>query len=89
MGDFQGFGEYAALITLLTPILMGVVQAAKSAGMDSRWAGLASIAIGAVVGALYALSFSAAIPPTIFVGAVSGLSAAGLYSAGKAITEDR
>lgn len=61
-------------------ILVGVVQAAKMAGMDSRYAPILAIVLGI-------LTFGIATgvtPESLFNGVIAGLTAAGLYSGVKA-----
>lgn len=65
---------------VLIPIVLGVVQAAKSAGLPSRYAALVSIALG-VLGAYTLGGFSNL---NLVQGIIAGLSAAGLWSGTKA-----
>lgn len=67
------------------PIVMGVIEALKQAGLPSRWAGVVSIALGALGGVVFGASLDAwrvAVPQGLYV----GLAASGLYSVIKAGT---
>lgn len=67
----------------LIPVIVAFVQAAKLAGLPSRFAGLVALAAG--VAASLAVGPDAASGAELAVaGVATGLAAAGLYSAGKA-----
>lgn len=68
-----------ALVAVLAPIVMGIVQVAKSAGLASRWAGVAAIVIGAILGISAGLYAGEPYLSGI-AGLVAGLTAAGAYS---------
>lgn len=67
----------------LVPVIIGVVSVFKSAGMPSRFAPLASLALG--IGGVFLLPHDVALGVTILIGIGSGLSASGLYSGAKAM----
>ncbi|MCO5177936.1 MAG: hypothetical protein M9890_13345 [Thermomicrobiales bacterium] len=74
------------IYTLTLPLTLGLVQLAKSAGLSTRWAGLAAVVIGALAG-LFA-NLAGAEPVSIanatLTGIVAGLSAAGVWSGTRA-----
>lgn len=65
----------------MVPVITGVVQAIKTAGLPSRFAPLASICLG-VLACVGLLQQEIAIE--ILQGVVVGLAASGLYSGAKA-----
>ena len=75
------------VIALATPMTMAVVQAAKSAGLPSRFAPLLSLAVGATAGCLLGAVGMGGIASGIIAGFVSGASAAGIWSGTKAVTQ--
>lgn len=68
----------------LVPIILGIVEAVKRAGMPSDYAPLLSVALG-VAGGLLFISLDLAGGVT---GLISGLGASGLYSGGKKLLTD-
>lgn len=68
-----------ALVAVLTPVVMGIVQVAKSAGLSSRWGGIAAILIGAILGISAGL-YAGDVYMSGIAGLVAGLTAAGAYS---------
>jgi len=82
--------DFSALLVasgILTPIILGIVSALKSAHMPSTYAPLVSILLGVgaeflVVGALIP---SPSVGVTVLLGIGVGLSASGLYSGGSKI----
>lgn len=72
-----------ALVAVLTPIVLGIVQVAKGAGMSSRWGGIAAILIGAILGISAGLYAGEPYLSGI-AGLVAGLTAAGVYSTTRA-----
>lgn len=65
----------------LVPAVVGLVEIAKQAGLPSRFAPLASIALGVGLSALLGSSWQASIAQGIVV----GLAASGLWSGGQAL----
>lgn len=73
--------EALAFIALVVPIIAGLVEAVKRAGMPVRFAALASVFFGLVLGGSFgASSVELTFFDGIVTGLVSGLSASGLYS---------
>lgn len=74
--------EISTQFIVLVPVVLGVVQAIKVAGLSSRWSPLVSLVLG-VAGSfvISGLDFNSA---SILQGIVAGLSAAGLWSGAKA-----
>ena len=68
--------------TLAVPIIIAVVSAIKTAGMDSRWSPILSIALG--VGFMCFFGSNATLISNILEGLIAGLTASGLYSGVKA-----
>lgn len=63
---------------IAVPIVLGVVQAIKVAGLPTKWAPLTSIVLGIVAASVIGgWSFSGTI---VVQGVIAGLSAAGLWS---------
>jgi hypothetical protein len=65
---------------ILVPVILGVVQAIKIAGVASKWSALVAIALGAG----FALALNGFEMNSLLQGIAAGLSAAGLYSGTKA-----
>lgn len=59
----------------LVPVITGLVQVMKQAGMPSRYAGLCAIAIGI----LFALVIGLPVAAAILAGTIGGLAASGIY----------
>lgn len=74
-------------ITALMAVVVGGVEAIKRAGLPSRWAPLAAFGAGIVAALVYWLAFGGDVGPIIWSGILAALSAAGLYSGGKAILD--
>ena len=66
---------------ILVPVVLGVVQVAKVAGMSSRYAPLVSLMLG-VLGAIFLVG--AVDKASALQGVIAGLSACGLWSGFKA-----
>ena len=67
----------------LVPLLVGLVEAVKRAGLPSKFAPVVSVFLGVVLGSMVYPDPTQA----ILVGAMNGLGACGLYSGGKALLE--
>lgn len=69
-------------------IIVGLVQAAKTAGLADRWAPTAAVLLGLCAGGLLGLANNVATGPgwvtAIMTGLMAGLSAAGIYSGTRA-----
>lgn len=74
-------------IAALTAGVMALVEAIKRAGLPSRWAPLAALGAGIVVGLGYWLAFGGDAGELIWSGILAAIGAAGLYSGGKAIAQ--
>lgn len=68
--------EITGQFLVLVPVVLGVVEAIKRAGLSSRWAALVSIALG-ILGAWALGGFSSL---NIVEGIIAGLTASGLWS---------
>lgn len=80
----QTIFEFSPLIIAIVPVALGLVSVVKSVGLPSRFAPLASIAIGIGLTALLPdLSWQA----TVAQGIIAGLAASGLWSGGKALVQ--
>lgn len=64
------------------PVVLGIVQAVKAAGLPSRFAPLASLALGIGLSFLVGAFWREA----ILQGVIVGLSASGLWSGAKAVS---
>lgn len=73
--------EISTTFLVLVPIVMGVVEAIKALGLNSKFAPVMSIILG-VIGVYLASGFVLS-GPLALEGIVVGLSAAGLYSGAK------
>ena len=77
MTDVTWWGLPAVLI------VMALVELVKRLGLESRWAGLLAVVLGALGGAAAHLYADSPLAAAIVQGIVVGLAAAGLYSTGK------
>jgi len=68
---------------LLVPIVIGLVEVVKKAGLASRYAPVTAILFG-VIGAFYLIGTDAV---SIAYGFVAGLSASGLWAGYKTLTK--
>lgn len=66
---------------ILVPVVIGIIEVVKLAGLPSRFAPLLSLVLG-VLGATYLVGGDLAV--TVLQGLIVGLSASGLYSGTKA-----
>lgn len=71
------------LLIILVPMVTGLVAVVKELGLPSRFAPIASIAIGIGISMLQLGNHSLG---SVFVGILVGLSASGLYSGVKKTT---
>jgi hypothetical protein len=86
-------GDVAIVTAIAAPITVGLVQGAKASGMTSaRWAVAFAILCGILIDVLVAATdlvdgfdLKDDIALVILLGIITGLSASGLYSGGKAV----
>jgi len=78
--------DFTAVVTL-APVVMALVEIAKRTGLPSRWASLAALVSGVIVSLLYAATVTGDVGQSMFVGILAGITAAGVYSGGKAIVQ--
>lgn len=76
--DLEIFGISVVLV------IIGLIQLAKNVGLPTRYAGVAAVVLGVLASLGYAYFAESTWLQALFVGLALGLSAAGLYSAGKA-----
>ena len=62
------------------PLIVGIVQVFKQAGLPSRFAGIAALILGGAGGAWLGASAEVALPAAVVLGVMSGLSASGAWS---------
>ena len=79
--DLEMYGVSAVLI------IVGLVQLAKSAGLNSKYAGLVAVIMGVIASVGFTLWGNVPIYKAIIVGLALGLSAAGLWSTTKSVRE--
>ena len=69
--------------TIIVAVIIGIVEAIKRTGyLDTRWSALVAVLLGV---ALAWFSNEGDLTDALFLGVVSGLMAAGLYSGTKAV----
>lgn len=77
----EGLELYGVVIISL---IMGIVQLAKNAGLQSKFGGILALVIGLLIGLAYGLTEAGwSIFQSIIIGAMLGLSASGMYSTQK------
>ncbi|MCQ6273929.1 hypothetical protein JMM81_02915 [Bacillus sp. V3B] len=69
--------EFFNLVVI--PIIIGIVEVIKRAGLPIKYSPLVSLVLGLFFGVFYVESFKAG----IIIGLMTGLSATGLYSGSK------
>jgi L-cystine uptake protein TcyP (sodium:dicarboxylate symporter family) len=67
--------------SIIVPIIMAIVELAKSVGIPKKFSALLSVVVGIVIGIFYLHPLE--IKLGIFEGIVYGLTASGLYSGAK------
>ncbi|MBO0994626.1 hypothetical protein [Bacillus sp. SD088] len=72
---------------LIIPLIIGLVEAFKIAGVSKRFLPLIAIGIGNVIGIVYVTELD--LKQGILVGTILGLSASGLYSGTKNTIEKK
>jgi len=79
---------YAGIVAV--PLIVGLVEVVKRAGLPERFAPLVSMALGLALSLGYmATSGDAAWMDSLVIGIALGLSASGLYSSGKTAVDVR
>lgn len=77
----------------LVPLIIGLVEVGKRLGLGSRWAALLAVVLGLVLSLGYHLAASwpdaSAWAETALLGLALGLSATGLYSGAKTLSQHR
>ena len=80
---------------LLTPmaqvaLIIGLAELAKKAGLDSRWIPLVDVGLGLISGIIvFGITMGYGVINGCIVGLAEGLSACGLFSGIKNLTEKR
>ncbi|MBM7717226.1 L-cystine uptake protein TcyP (sodium:dicarboxylate symporter family) [Bacillus thermophilus] len=72
---------------VLIPLILGLVELFKRAGVSGKILPFISLALGIIVGVVYVAEFD--LKQGILVGAMLGLSASGLYSGTKNTIESK
>jgi hypothetical protein len=67
------------LVSILTPIISGVVELIKHAGLKSKYAPIAAVVAGMLLGLAYVFG-DISIPIRLWAGGLAGLAAGGFYS---------
>lgn len=75
--DFVNYDITGAVAVV--PIILAIIQALKMVGLPNKYAPIASIALGVIVGFIFRHE-TADLSQTILAGVTYGLSASGLYS---------
>lgn len=75
--------DFSPLIIAVIPVIVGLVQVAKSLGLDSKYAPAISLLFGVGLVSLTGVLWQAA----LVQGIVAGLAASGLFSAVKTVGE--
>ena len=70
---------------VIIPLILGIVELFKRAGVSKKVLPFIALVIGIVVGVIYVAEFD--LKQGILVGAMLGLSASGLYSSAKNTVE--
>ncbi len=71
-------------LIIVVPVIVGLVQAAKNAGLRIKYAPLLAIGLGI---AFFTTLGDLSLPQNLLSGIVAGLTAAGLYSGVKTVVE--
>lgn len=67
-------------------LIVALVQVAKSWITDARYYPVLSLAVGIILNVLIGIQLKVGLVPSIFMGAIAGLTACGAYSAYSEIT---
>jgi Bacteriophage A118-like holin, Hol118 len=84
MIDFVNYDITGAVAVV--PVILAIIQALKMVGLPNKFAPIASIALGVIIGFLFRHD-TADLSQTILAGVTYGLSASGLYSGVKSSSE--
>lgn len=68
---------------VIIPIIIGIVEVVKRAGLPIKFSPLVSLALGLFFGFVFLDTF----PESLIIGLIIGLSATGLYSGSKNLSE--
>ncbi|MCM8901338.1 hypothetical protein KVG29_08905 [Caldicoprobacter algeriensis] len=67
------------LVSVLTPIVAGIVELIKHVGLNTKYAPLMAVAVGVALAALYTFG-SIELSMRLWAGVLAGLAASGFYS---------
>lgn len=80
--------EFTLTMSAVVAIIMGLAQAIKLAtGLNPKFVPVLDLLLGVALMYLYSFIEGLTLPHIIFYGLVAGLSACGLFSAGKNVLE--
>lgn len=68
------------LLALIGAVVIGLVEAAKQAGLETRYAPLLSGAVGLIVGGAVLVTAGVPVPTALVYGLLAGLGATGSYA---------
>lgn len=67
------------LVSILTPIIAGIIELIKQVGLNTKYAPLAAIGVGVALAALYTFG-DIELTMRLWAGLLAGLAASGFYS---------
>lgn len=67
------------LVSILTPIIAGIIELVKQVGLNTKYAPLAAIGVGVALAALYTFG-DIELTMRLWAGLLAGLAASGFYS---------
>jgi uncharacterized membrane protein (DUF441 family) len=67
------------LVSILTPIIAGIIELIKHVGLNTKYAPIASIGVGIALAALYTFG-DIELTMRLWAGLLAGLAASGFYS---------
>lgn len=68
---------------IVVPLIIGIVEVVKKAGLPNKYSPLVSLALGVFFGFVFLETFQ----ESLFIGVIIGLAATGLYSGSKNLNE--
>ncbi len=71
------------LVSILTPIIAGIIELLKQAGLNTKYAPIAAVLIGIALGIFYVFG-DIELAIRLWAGGLAGLAASGFYSNVKA-----